>query len=159
MIEINVLSSGRTPFLTERAESTPYFLRWNYYLAGDILASSPLGKYRLVFVIVVPVVVGEPGVARNNIEHDFASFKIEAEFQLPETCFAHRFPDTRLVFFAVKHEKSSSSCTRDFSADRPILLSEFIPSIDLGIGDSFREPLLGLPVHVQKLSEAPQIAI
>src|SRR5258708_1476651 len=79
------------------------------------LASSFLGKYRLVFVIVVPVVVGEPCVARNNIEHHFAAFKIEAEFQLSKTCFAHRFPHTRLVLFAVKHEKSSSSCARDFS--------------------------------------------
>src|SRR5580704_10552687 len=91
------------------------------------------------FLAVVAMVVGESAVPRNDIENHFASFKIEAKFELSEACRAHHFPQARPVLFAVEHEEASPSGARDFPPDRPILLCEIVPRLDLGVRNSLGE--------------------
>jgi hypothetical protein len=45
----------------------------------------------VVVVVIVAMVVGEPPVAVDRVKHDFASFKIETEFQFPQARAAHFF--------------------------------------------------------------------
>src|ERR1700675_1940195 len=104
------------------------------------------------------MVVGKPAVARNDVKDHFASFEIKPELEFPKSRASHDFAQAGFILFTVQHQKPSAPRTRYFSADGPILPSEFVPGVDLRSGDPFGESLFRLPVDVQELPETPQIA-
>ena len=125
---------------------------------GPGLCGSFVNEHESFFVIVASVIVSEPAVARDDVKDNLTSFEIEPEFQFAKARATHRFAQASFVFFAVEHEEPAAARTRNFSTDGSILLCEFVPRINLRIGNSLRELLFHAPMYVQQLSKLAQLS-
>ena len=104
------------------------------------------------------MIVGEAAIARNDVEDDFAAFEIKSEFKLSQPSGPQNFAQASLISFAIQHKKSAAAGSGNFTADRAVGLGEFIPSVDVRVGNAVGQALLNLPVHVEQLSETAEIA-
>ena len=104
------------------------------------------------------MIVGQASVARDNVEDDFAAFEIETEFQFTQTSIAHCCAQAIFIFFAVEHEEATAAGAGNFAADGAVGLGEFIPGVDVRIGNAIGEALFDLPMDIEEFSEATQIA-
>src|SRR3984957_8965875 len=102
--------------------------------------------------------VSEAAVAGDEVDHELAAFKVETEVEFAETGLAHGFAERGLVLLAIDCEEAAAAGAGDLAAEGSVGAGELVPGVDGRIGDSFGEPLLGLPVQIHELAEASEIA-
>src|SRR5438309_1082176 len=86
----------------------------------------------------------EPAVARDGVENDLASLKVEPKIELPQAGSTHGLTDLVLFLFTVQQQEASATRTGNLPSNRSILLREPIPGVNPWIRDPTRELLLQL---------------